>query len=70
MDYSRNAKLYAEKYGVIEYRVKGRYMIYNKSYPATSCEPRRTYQHKVDLVTGISTVTLLKRFDGKGYYNV
>ena len=45
-------------------------MIYNVSYPAAACEPRRTYQFKVDLTTGNTIESKqLKRFDPKGLVN-
>ena len=42
---------WAEEHGIVKYKVNGNYMIYNVSYPAIACEPRRTYQFKVDLTT-------------------
>ena len=64
------ATAWAEQYGIIEYRVNGKYMIYNVSYPAAGCEPRRTYQFKVDLEIGKTVESKqLKRYDPKGAYN-
>jgi hypothetical protein len=64
------AILWAERYGIIDYRIKGHYMVYNKSYPATMCEPHYTIQHTVDLVTMQELPTKkLKRFDRNGYNN-
>ena len=64
------ALLWAEEHGIIEYKVQGWFMIYNVSYPAVACEPRRTYQFKVDLTTGNTIESKqLKRFDPKGLVN-
>lgn len=68
--YERNALMFAEKYGIIEYRIRGYNMIYNKSYPACACEPRYTVQHTVDLRTMQESTRRLKRFDPKGIVNV
>lgn len=40
---------YAEKYGIISFKVKGRRMVYYVNYPATQFEKRRTYKVIVDL---------------------
>ena len=68
--YKHRAIAWAEEYGIVEYRIKDKYMIYNVSYPAMACEPRRTYQFKVDLDTGKTVESKqLKRYDPKGVYN-
>ena len=68
--YNNRAIAWAEEHGIVEYRVKDKYMIYNVSYPAIACEPRRTYQFKVDLDTGKTVESKqLKRYDPKGVYN-
>ena len=70
MTYEQKAVLWAEEHGIVEYRVKGRTLIYNVSYPQMCYEPRSTYQFKVDLDTGISSQGVkLKRYDPKGVYN-
>lgn len=70
-DYAQLAIVWAEKYGIVEYRVKGKYMIYNKSYLAYLYEPRYTVQHTVDLDAMKELPTKrLKRYDPKGRYNV
>ena len=70
LDYEHLARAWAEEYGIVKYRVNGKYMIYNVSYPAVACEPRRTYQFKVDLKL-FKTVESkqLKRYDPEGVYN-
>ena len=64
------ADRWAEEHGIVEYRVKDYCLIYNVSYPAVACEPRRTYQFKVDLKL-FKTVESkqLKRYDPEGVYN-
>lgn len=64
------ADKWAEEHGILKYKVQGKYMIYNVSYPAMACEPRRTYQFKVDLTTGKTVESKqLKRYDPKGVCN-
>lgn len=66
----QRATEWAEEHGIIEYRVNGWYLMYNVSYPAIACEPRRTYQFKIDLHTGQTVESKqLKRYDPKGVYN-
>ena len=60
---------YAEKYGIIEYRVKGNSMIYNVSYPAYLYNKRYTIQHEVNLITGDHKSVTLKRYEPKGALN-
>lgn len=68
--YNKAATKWAEEHGIVEYKVKSKYMIYNVSYPAYLSEPRRTYQFKVDLTTGKTVESKqLKRYDPKGVYN-
>ena len=70
MTYEQKAVLWAEEHGIVEYRVKGRTLIYNVSYPAYLNNPRYTVQFHVDLDSG-KTVNkkFLKRYDPKGAYN-
>ena len=61
---------WAEEHGIVKYRIDKHYLIYNVSYPAIACEPRRTYQFKVDLSTGKTVESRqLKRYDPNGVYN-
>lgn len=70
MTRNQKAMLWAEEHGILEYRVNGKYLVYNVSYPAVACEPKRTYQFKVDLDTGKTVESKqLKRYDLKGAYN-
>ena len=69
-DYEVMAAQWAEKYGIVDYKVKGKYMIYNVSYPATMFEPRYTMQRQVDLTTMRTVVNKkLQRYDKKGEVN-
>jgi hypothetical protein len=56
MDYELNALLYAEKYGIIDYKVKGSKMTYYETYPNEG-----TFKAVVDLKTMKETRTHLKR---------
>lgn len=67
--YSQRALQYSEKYGIIEYRIKGNLMIYNVSYPAYLGNPHYTIQHTVNLDSGVEQTKQLKRFDSKGLVN-
>lgn len=61
---------YAERYGIVNYRVNGWTLIYNVSYPAYLSTPRYTVQHKVDLRTWKEISTrVLNRYDPKGETN-
>lgn len=51
MDYNELATQYAERYGIINYNVKGDKMTYKASHPSTRKEDRTTYKIKVDLPT-------------------
>lgn len=68
-NYTMKAIEYCERCGIIKFSVKGRYLVYNVSYPEYLGNPRYTMQHKVDLQTGKEEVKQLKRFDKKGLYN-
>lgn len=68
-NYELVAQQFAEKYGILEYKVKGNLMVYNVSYPAYLSNPRYTIQHTVNLDTGREETKQLKRFDSKGLVN-
>ena len=69
-DIEMRATAWAEEHGIVKYRTQGPYLIYNVSYPAIVCEPKRTYHFKVDLQTGKTVESRqLKRYDPKGAYN-
>lgn len=57
-DYEHLALLYAEKYGIIEYYVKGNEMIYYTSFP----QEHNTYKAVVNLDLSKEKRTRLKRY--------
>ena len=67
--YSQRALQYSEKYGIIEYRIKGNLMIYNVSYPAYLGNPHYTIQHTINLDDMSHTSKQLKRYDARGVHN-
>lgn len=71
--YERLALLYAEKYGIIEYTVKGSKMIYYVNYKEYAHRVKNykgdTYKAVVNLKTGEETRTLLKRYNPIGWLN-
>lgn len=69
MSYGDKALAWAEKFGIVEYRVVKNTMIYNVSYPAYLCVPRYTIQHRVNLDTMQEVTVYLKRYDKKGEVN-
>ena len=60
---------YAEKYGIIDYTVRGTQMIYLVSYPKYLYNPAYTVRFTVDLTTGKATGEKLSRFYKKGLVN-
>lgn len=70
MNMSEVALLYAEKYGIVTYKVVGGKMIFNKSYRAYLGQPAYTIQHTIDLRTGQETTRKLGRVMRDGYDNV
>lgn len=75
VNYDEIALAYAEKYDIILYKVKGRYMIYNQNYYNSefigkcirkSC----TYQRTVTLDTMEVTSWQLQRMNKDGWNNV
>ena len=68
--YEDIALMYAERYGIITYRVVGGKMIFNKTYKAYLGQPTYTVQHTIDLNTGQETTKRLSRVMKDGYDNV
>lgn len=66
----KRALEYAEKYGIIDYKVKGNRMIYYANYPAYIAEPNRTYKVTVRLDTMKEERQLLKKYYPKGNHNM
>lgn len=61
---------YAEKYGIIEYKVKGNRMIYYANYPEYLSEPRYTMKVTVRLNTLKEERQRLTKWNPKGNYNL
>lgn len=66
--HERNALAFCEKYGVIEYKVKGNQLIYYRNN-AIMQGVYRTYKHMVNLDTMKETVIELKGCYKRGYVN-
>lgn len=63
------ATLYAEKYGIIDYKVKGSKMTYLVTYPKYLGNQAYTIRHTVDLLTFKCTTERLSRAYKSGYIN-
>ena len=61
---------YAEKYGIIDYKVDGNKMIYYANYPEYLAEPKRTYKVIVRLNTMKEERQLLRYWNKKGNANI
>lgn len=61
---------YAEKYGIVEYKVKGNRMIYYANYPAYLAEPRYTMKVTVRLNTLKEERQKLNKWYPKGNANM
>lgn len=66
--HERNALLFCEKHGIIDYKVKGNQLIYYCNN-AVAIGVYRTYKHMVNLDTMKETVIELKQLYKKGYIN-
>lgn len=64
------ATLYAEEFGIIEYKRKGNRMMYLANYPAYLSEPRRTYKVTVRLNSMTEERQLLTKWYPKGNVNM
>lgn len=76
VDYNNKALQYAEHYGIITYRVKGKYMIYNQNYNNSEFVNGKwtknpcTYQRTINLETGEESSRKLGRMQKNGWDNV
>lgn len=61
---------YAEKYGILDFKVKGNRMTYYANYPAYLKEPDRTYKVTVRLDTMKEERQLLNKYYPKGNANL
>lgn len=68
-EYEQKALAFAEKFGIIKYRVDGYKMIYNVSYSDYLGNPRYTMQHVVDLRNMEEGVRQLRRYYRSGEVN-
>ena len=69
MSYEERAIEYCEKYGIVQYSVKGSQLLYYANYPAYLSNSRRSYKVVVDLKTMKETRTLLQRYNKQGDFN-
>lgn len=69
LGYKKAALSYAERYGIMDYKVEGSNMIFYVSYPEYLGNPRYTIKHTVNLDTGVDTPQRLKRFIAAGLNN-
>lgn len=75
-DYELLARQYAEKYGIVTYKVSSNCMIYNQNYKNTEYNGKRyvskpcTYRRTVNLDTGVTTTEKLQRLVKNGWDNV
>lgn len=74
--YEAKALAHAERYGILEYRVKKNIMIYNQNYKNTEYingkwrDTPCTYQRIVNLDTGEISTKKLQRLQKDGWHNV
>lgn len=68
--YDSIALQYAERYGIITYKVKGNLMIFYKSYRAYLNNKAYSVKHTINLTTGVETTKVLKKLVREGFQNV
>lgn len=69
LGYSELAHLFAEKYGVVQYKVQKNLMIYYVSYPAYLSNSRYTVKYIVNLDTYQTESQVMKKYMKCGEYN-
>lgn len=74
-DYEQKARFYAEKWGILSYRVKGNLMIFNQNYHSKEflgkwVDKPCTYQRVLNLDTNETTSKKLQRLQKDGWNNV
>lgn len=67
---AKRATEYAEKYGILDYTIKGNRMIYYANYPEYLNEPRKTYKVIVRLNTMKEERQKLSYWNPKGNANL
>ena len=70
MTKEQKALLYAEKYGILDYKIKGNRMIYYANYPEHLSEPRKTYKVTVRLDTMKEERQRLTKWRAEGNANL
>lgn len=65
---SEKAINFCEKYGIVEYQIKGDHLIYYRNC-AVAQGVYRTYKHTVNLDTMQESVQELKKLNRKGFIN-
>jgi hypothetical protein len=66
----KRALLYAEQYGILDWKVKGNRMIYYANYPEYLSEPRKTYKVTVRLDAMKEERQKLTKWNPKGNANM
>ena len=61
---------HAERYGILDYTIKGSYMVYYASYPSSGQDKRTTYKVTINLETNEEKREQLKRYYKKGETNL
>ena len=69
-NYELKAQFYAEKWGILSYRVKGNLMIYNQNYREDCFGNYATFQRIVNLDTNTTTTKKLQKRFKDGWNNV
>lgn len=69
MGYADVATVYAERYGIVQYHVKGNTMTFYKSYPAYLGNKAYSIKHFINLDTGIETTQRMNKVFKEGFYN-
>lgn len=69
-DYESAAVFYAEKWGILSYKVKGNKMIFNQNYKEDCFGHCATYQRIFNLDTKVTETKKLQRLQKDGWQNV
>ena len=69
-DYESAAVFYAEKWGILSYKVKGNKMIFNQNYKEDCFGRCATYQRIFNLDTKVTETKKLQRLQKDGWHNV
>lgn len=69
VNYEEKATIIAGQMGIVSYRVNGKNLIWNVSYPAYLSNKRYTVQHIINMDTMQEETQTLQRYDVKGEVN-